>query len=35
MEIPVGYHEKENTPMDKWYPERVHQNRLTSPLRER
>lgn len=26
--IPVGYPEKENAPMDKWHPDRVHQNRL-------
>lgn len=26
--------EKENTPMDKWHPERADQNRLTSPLRD-
>nr|WP_289489409.1 nitroreductase family protein [Bacteroides intestinalis] len=26
--IPVGYPEKEHTPMDKWHPDRVHQNRL-------
>lgn len=32
--IPVGYPERENAPMDKWHPERVHQNRLTSPSRE-
>lgn len=32
--IPVGYPERENAPMDKWHPERVHQNRLTSPSQE-
>lgn len=26
--IPIGYPEKEHTPMDKWHPERVHKNRL-------
>lgn len=26
--IPVGYPEKEYAPMDKWHPDRVHQNRL-------
>lgn len=26
--IPVGYPEKDHDPMDKWHPERVHQNRL-------
>ena len=26
--IPVGYPEKEHAPMDKWHPDRVHQNRL-------
>lgn len=26
--IPIGYPEKEHAPMDKWHPERVHQNRL-------
>lgn len=31
---PCRLSEKENIPMDKWHPERVHQNRLTSPLRE-
>lgn len=31
---PCRLSEKENTPMDKWHPERVHQNRLTSPLPE-
>lgn len=25
--IPIGYPEKEHAPMDKWHPERVHQNR--------
>lgn len=26
--IPIGYPEKEHAPMNKWHPERVHQNRL-------
>lgn len=26
--IPVGYPDKEHAPMDKWHPERVHQNRF-------
>lgn len=26
--IPIGYPEKEHAPMEKWHPERVHQNRL-------
>ncbi|MBO5443978.1 MAG: nitroreductase family protein [Muribaculaceae bacterium] len=26
--IPIGYPEKEHAPMDKWHPERIHQNRL-------
>lgn len=26
--IPIGYPEKEHAPMDKWHPDRVHQNRL-------
>lgn len=26
--IPIGYPEKEHAPMDKWNPERIHQNRL-------
>ena len=26
--IPIGYPVKEHAPMDKWHPERVHQNRL-------
>ena len=26
--IPVGYPDKDHTPMDKWHPERVHQNRF-------
>lgn len=32
---PCRLSEKENIPMDKWHPERVHQNRQTSPLQER
>lgn len=31
---PCRISEKENATMDKWHPERVHQNRQTSPLRE-
>lgn len=26
--IPIGYPEKQHAPMNKWHPERVHQNRL-------
>lgn len=26
--IPVGYPDKEHAPIDKWQPERVHQNRF-------
>ena len=26
--IPVGYPDKDHAPMDKWHPERVHQNRF-------
>lgn len=26
--IPIGYPAKEHAPMDKWHPDRVHQNRL-------
>lgn len=26
--IPIGYPETDHAPMDKWHPERVHQNRL-------
>lgn len=26
--IPIGYPEKEQTPIDKWHPERVHLNRF-------
>lgn len=29
--IPIGYPEKEHAPMEKWHPDRVHQNRLQSP----
>lgn len=26
--IPIGYPETEHSPMDKWHPDRIHQNRL-------
>ena len=29
--ITIGYPEKEHAPMEKWHPDRVHQNRLQIP----